>query len=259
MGFNLTRNSANASELNEARQWPGTTVLCSLMNCRSDLLPVDVHATQRGRQHIGSYVLGTKLAFVLRDDCTLRFRKSAMMHLPSQCLHELHLGILYCFRQQRNHLRHIVILVIIVAIQAPRMRSNRVPPVEQVWLISTRCAPRYGNLESGLEKITYQRLDEEDGSASLAAFRCGCLRASGDPSIPITVFIHGNATGSDRPCGKAGRSTRACGTSPPAVPSAWLFGRGRPTELCAASGPTCSSKSRTAIRRVTILREHCRA
>ena len=81
----------------------------------------------------------------------------------------------------------------------------------------------------------------------LAAFRCRCLRGERRSVNPTTVFIHGNATGSDMAVRQGWSLYSRCGTSPPAVPSAWLFGRGRPTELCAASGPTCSSKSRTAI------------
>ena len=122
-----------------------------------------------------------------------------MMHLPSQCLHELHLGILYCFRQQRNHLRHIVILVLLVAIQgaADVVDSRAATESQKVWSISTRCAPRYGNLESGLDKITYQQLDGDDGSGRWIPSDAAVFRASGDPSIPTTFFIHGNATDSD--------------------------------------------------------------
>ncbi len=90
-------------------------------------------------------------------------------------------------------------LVLIVAIQGvARAADSRVSgESQQVWLISTRSAPRYGNLENGLEKITYQRLDVRDGSAGWLLSDADAFRASGDPSIPTTVFIHGNATGAD--------------------------------------------------------------
>ena len=93
----------------------------------------------------------------------------------------------------------VALLVLIVVIQGiaraddPRVSGQS----QQVWLISTRSAPRCGNLESGLEKITYQRLDERDGSARWLLSDSNAFRASGDPSIPTTVFIHGNWTGSD--------------------------------------------------------------
>jgi hypothetical protein len=57
-----------------------------------------------------------------------------------------------------------------------------------VWLVSTRCAPRCGDLEAGLAQIRYWRLEGCQWMASdEAAFRAGA-----DPALPTTIFVHGN-------------------------------------------------------------------
>ena len=122
-----------------------------------------------------------------------------MIHLLSLSLYELHLGILHFVRQRRNRLRHIVILVLLVAIHGAADAADLRVTAEsqQVWSISTRCAPRCGNLESGLDKITYQQLDGKDGSGRWLPSDAAAFRAGGDPSIPTTFYIHGNATDCD--------------------------------------------------------------
>src|SRR5208282_836243 len=122
-----------------------------------------------------------------------------MTHLSSQGLYKLHRGRPIFESRGTSRLCPVAFLVLVVVIQVVALAADsRVSgELQQVWLISTRSAPRYGNLDSGLEKITYQRLDERNGSACWLLSDADVFRASGDPSIPITVFIHGNATGSD--------------------------------------------------------------
>lgn len=64
---------------------------------------------------------------------------------------------------------------------------------QQLWLIDTRCAPRCGDLESGLARIAYYRCDGGTWQPSDAA----AFRASGDPAAPTVIAIHGNRTDPD--------------------------------------------------------------
>jgi hypothetical protein len=66
----------------------------------------------------------------------------------------------------------------------------------QVWLISSRSAPRCGDLEAGLERIAYWRLDPCDGCRWLAA-DAEAFRRGGDPAVPTTVFVPGYTAGPD--------------------------------------------------------------
>ena len=66
----------------------------------------------------------------------------------------------------------------------------------QVWLVSTRGAPHRGDLESGAGHISYWRLDPAQASQWLKsdarAFHDSC-----DPSVPTTLFVHGNQIDAD--------------------------------------------------------------
>jgi len=59
----------------------------------------------------------------------------------------------------------------------------------QVWIISTRAAPRWGTPSPSTESITYWRLQETHRwqPASEKAFL-----ASDDPAVPTVIFVHGN-------------------------------------------------------------------
>ena len=62
----------------------------------------------------------------------------------------------------------------------------------EVWLISTRSAPRSGNVDEGTAKIHYWLLDDNNEWV-LADADSFTKTASAD--VPVTLFIHGNRTG----------------------------------------------------------------
>jgi hypothetical protein len=57
-------------------------------------------------------------------------------------------------------------------------------------LVSTRCAPRCGNLEAGYAALQYWRLDGGQWQPADAA----AFQHSAQPGVPTTVFVHGNLT-----------------------------------------------------------------
>jgi hypothetical protein len=65
---------------------------------------------------------------------------------------------------------------------------------QQVWLISTRCAPVSGDLQSGLKAIRYWRLssDQQWQAADAEAYQ-----AAGEPAAPTTIIVHGNRINAD--------------------------------------------------------------
>jgi hypothetical protein len=65
---------------------------------------------------------------------------------------------------------------------------------QQLWLISTREAPRCGDLEAGLAHITYSRFESSGGCCSWVPSDRAAFRESGDPSAPTTILVHGNNT-----------------------------------------------------------------
>jgi hypothetical protein len=67
---------------------------------------------------------------------------------------------------------------------------------QQLWLVSTREAPRCGNLEAGLEKISYQQLDLAGNCSRWIPSDAATFRESGDPAVPTTIMLHGNSTDS---------------------------------------------------------------
>ena len=69
--------------------------------------------------------------------------------------------------------------------------------VPSVWLINTRSAPDGGDLEAGLSRLTYWRLDESQGCGQWQAADAAAFQASAVPGVPTIVFAHGNATDED--------------------------------------------------------------
>jgi hypothetical protein len=70
-------------------------------------------------------------------------------------------------------------------------------PAGQVWLVNTHCAGGCGDLEAGLSKIAYWRLDESCGCGQWQASAAAAFQASGVPGVPATVLIHGYGTDED--------------------------------------------------------------
>lgn len=68
----------------------------------------------------------------------------------------------------------------------------------QVWLISTRCAPRCGDLAAGMQKVTYWRSACACGSgAAIGNWKqsdSSSFAASADSTMPTIVLVHGNDT-----------------------------------------------------------------
>lgn len=71
--------------------------------------------------------------------------------------------------------------------------SARPAPAEsasaEVWLISTRCAPRSGRVDTGLGQIEYWRLGADNRWLAADA---DAFRETGEPAVPTTFVIHGN-------------------------------------------------------------------
>jgi hypothetical protein len=65
---------------------------------------------------------------------------------------------------------------------------------QQVWLISTRCAPVSGDLQSGSKAIRYWRLssDRQWQDADAESFQ-----TMDEPAVPTTVIVHGNDDNAD--------------------------------------------------------------
>ena len=68
--------------------------------------------------------------------------------------------------------------------------------VTEVWLVDTRCAPDCGDLEAGLAKVRYWRLDESCGCGQWQASDAAGFQASA-AVVPTTVLVHGNGTDAD--------------------------------------------------------------
>jgi hypothetical protein len=67
----------------------------------------------------------------------------------------------------------------------------------QVWLINTHAATGCGDLEAGLSKITYCRLEESGACGHWQPSDGAAFRASAAPGVPTIVLIHGNNTDED--------------------------------------------------------------
>ena len=63
---------------------------------------------------------------------------------------------------------------------------------QDFWLINTRCAPGCGDLEAGLPRTTYSRLDESSGCWMASGAKA--YQGSAVPGVPTTFLIHGNDT-----------------------------------------------------------------
>ncbi len=88
----------------------------------------------------------------------------------------------------------IVAVAVTAAVLAPAEVAAADAARGEVWLISTRCAPRAGRVDSAADKIGYWRLSAEGRWAPADG---DDLLGDGRP-LPTTVFIHGNWTGSSR-------------------------------------------------------------
>jgi pimeloyl-ACP methyl ester carboxylesterase len=71
---------------------------------------------------------------------------------------------------------------------------------QQMWLISTRSAPRCGDLDIASQELQYCRLDEH---CQWIAADAQAFRATDDTTVPTIVFIHGNRTDADEAVPKA--------------------------------------------------------
>ncbi|HYW78439.1 MAG TPA: hypothetical protein VE890_02645, partial [Thermoguttaceae bacterium] len=91
-------------------------------------------------------------------------------------------------------------VIIVVAVAMTFVAQKAVAsdaPTQQAWLLSTRQAPRGGDLEAGDEQIRYWRY------SNLRAGNNQCwepavakdLVEQSDPTVPTVVFIHGNRSG----------------------------------------------------------------
>lgn len=104
-----------------------------------------------------------------------------------------------------------VLLATVVVLSSAAASAADAPP--HIWLISTRCAPRCGDLEAASERLGYWRLDED---CQWAAADAQAFRATDDIAEPTVVFIHGNDTDADQAVTKAWytceliRSAMAC-------------------------------------------------
>ncbi|MBN1394854.1 MAG: alpha/beta hydrolase [Pirellulales bacterium] len=70
-------------------------------------------------------------------------------------------------------------------------------PSEDIWLLSTRCAPRCGPLQSAAENVRYWRLRDD---CCLEEAEAGDFQA--DAAASIVVYVHGNGTESDEAAAK---------------------------------------------------------
>jgi hypothetical protein len=65
---------------------------------------------------------------------------------------------------------------------------------QEVWLISTRCAPVSGDLSSGQKSIRYWRLSADRQWQRQDE---GSFHAGDDPAVPTTIVVHGNRIDAD--------------------------------------------------------------
>jgi len=96
-------------------------------------------------------------------------------------------------------------------------------PAQQMWLLSTRQAPRSGNLEAAGEKIKYWRHTDNPRWEPASAKD---LIQQSDPDAPTIVFIHGNRSNlNDAVC--AGwpvyRQLQRCGEGHPFTFVIWAW------------------------------------
>ena len=84
-----------------------------------------------------------------------------------------------------------------------------------IWIVSTRDAPRCGDLDESLQCLRYSRLEDDCQWVSADA---ETFQTTNDPAMPTVVFIHGNRTDSQGAVTK-GLTTyhliRACTCSEP--------------------------------------------
>jgi hypothetical protein len=94
--------------------------------------------------------------------------------------------------------RHVAVGLLVLCLwqAAAAAQSDGPAPAAapQVWLISTRCAPRCGDLEAGLERIAYWRLDPCDRCRWIAA-DAQTFHRDGDAAVPTAVFVSGYTAG----------------------------------------------------------------
>ncbi len=85
----------------------------------------------------------------------------------------------------------LIILFAAVLLFAAVARADQRP--QDVWLLSTRCAPRCGPLESAPKNIRYWRLRDDCRFEKASA-----TNFQADGETPTVVYIHGNRTDADK-------------------------------------------------------------
>jgi hypothetical protein len=89
-------------------------------------------------------------------------------------------------------------------------------PCAQIWLISTRAAPRCGELDASLQSLRYWRYDET--ACRWSPSGSNEFDVASPDALPTVVFIHGNRTDSDEAVTKgwyAYEYIRACSACRP--------------------------------------------
>jgi hypothetical protein len=87
-------------------------------------------------------------------------------------------------------------LVLLIGVVRPAAAEDG----QQVWIVSTRNAPRCGELDATLESLEYCRMDTD---CRWIASDAETFRASGDAAVPTILFFHGNRTDADYAIEKA--------------------------------------------------------
>jgi hypothetical protein len=80
----------------------------------------------------------------------------------------------------------LLVLVLLLGIASPLCAADNRP---DVWLVSTRSAPHCGDLDAGLQCLSYWHMDD---SCEWSASDAGAFQAADDVATPTVVFIHGN-------------------------------------------------------------------
>jgi len=81
----------------------------------------------------------------------------------------------------------------VVLFFAARAFADTAPPQTEVWLISTRAAPRSAASRADDPRIQYWRMEKNAWSPADA----GMFQAIGHPEVPATFVVHGNRAGPD--------------------------------------------------------------
>lgn len=90
-------------------------------------------------------------------------------------------------------------LLLAIVLFAPSAALAADPSCD-VWLVSTRCLPHCGPLDTSVESLSYRRLTCDGAWAEADAAE---FHAADDLGVPTVVFIHGNHTDADQAVGKA--------------------------------------------------------